>query len=70
MWAKIKGYKVLVFNVFVTAALAGVEVTSYLTGVRWGDVFDPQTALWITVGVAVVNIVLRFLTTGPVGSPK
>lgn len=53
-------------TVIVGAAIAAV---GFLQGVNWIDVIpnDPQTQGWVTTGLGVVMLVLRFLTTTPVG---
>lgn len=53
-------------TVIVGAAIAAV---GFLQGVSWVDVIpdDPATQGWVTTGLGVVMLVLRFLTTTPVG---
>jgi hypothetical protein len=45
------------------------EIVSYLAGVDWTSLTsNPRAALAYTVGLMVLNIILRFATTGPVGA--
>ena len=44
------------------------ELISYLSGVEWTSlVSNPRVAVAFSVGLTVMNIVLRFMTTRPVG---
>jgi hypothetical protein len=47
--------------------LAG-EVVGYLANVEWSSLTsNPRAAVAYSVGLTVLNIVLRFVTTAPVG---
>ena len=62
----LKGYR----TVLVNLALALVAVTDYFvaSGSIIGALFDsPRQAALAVAGVNVLNILLRFVTTGPVG---
>lgn len=44
------------------------EIVSYLAGVDWTSITqNPRVALAYTIGLTVLNIFLRFITTKPVG---
>ena len=53
-----KGYRTLAVNIlsFLVLILGGLT----------GQITDPETVRYIAVALAIVNIVLRFLTDGPV----
>lgn len=68
--SRLKGYRTQIFNVLsavgttlllILAALQTIDVSSFLT--------PQQTLAWV-VFINVANIVLRQLTTGPVGGNK
>ena len=61
MEVKMKGYKTLAFNGLV--AVGGAALT-YAAGVDWTQYVSPQTAIII---VTVANMVLRLMTSTPVG---
>jgi hypothetical protein len=58
-----KGYRTIAINAGV-AGLAGT--VAYLGNIDWSSV-DPRAAIIAPGLVALLNIGLRFLTTGPVG---
>lgn len=59
----LKGWRTLLWNGVVVAG--GTAALQYFAGVNWVDYVGPVYAMWI---VAAVNILLRTLTTGPVGT--
>ncbi len=56
-----KGYRTLIVN---GAIVAGVALLHYAAGVDWTQFVAPDTAAYIVGGL---NLVLRFVTTTPVG---
>lgn len=56
-----KGFRTLALNL-------AVAVVGVLIATDWTAITDPKTAGLIVTAVGVANTVLRFLTTGPVGS--
>lgn len=61
-----KGWRTVVLN----ALLVLLAVTDYLvsaSGILPSVFSDPKQAAAIVVGVNVVNVVLRFVTTTPIG---
>jgi hypothetical protein len=53
--------------VLIAAVLLLTELVGWLAGFGgWGAIFDVKVAMMITIGVNVLNIVLRFVTTTPV----
>jgi hypothetical protein len=57
-----KGYRTLALN---GAIVIGTAALTWLAGVNWTDYVSPSVALVITGGA---NLVLRLVTTTPVGS--
>ncbi len=65
-----KGYRTILINFALASLALAAEITSWLTAFDWAAWLPPQYALWVIVGVNIANIVLRFVTTTPVGSAK
>ncbi len=57
-----KGYRTLLFNGGLVALIA---VLHYIAGLNLGDY--GITGATATIAVAVINFILRFITTTPVG---
>ena len=65
------GWRTIMFNVVAAIPLVGGELASALTGFDWGKVVSSsQTAALLGVGVLALNIVLRTMTTGPIGTQE
>ena len=56
------GYRTLTFN-------AVVALLTAVVGYNWGDILPPKYALIGIVIVNVANMILRAITTTPVGKP-
>lgn len=58
-------------TVFINAALALVaisaELAQFLVGFDWTTIMSARAAGFVVIAVNVLNIVLRFMTTAPVG---
>jgi len=72
MIQKLKDYwlysRTIFLNVLALAAGLLSELLSWAVGVDWVSVFsDPRKAMVFTVVINVMNIVLRYWTTKPVG---
>ena len=59
-----KGYRTVVINGIVTVGAVAAECAD-VPGLE--HLIGEQTAMKLIAGVAVANIVLRFITTTPVG---
>lgn len=55
----IRGYRTVAINVVTLVVLVATALT--------GQITDPVTLRYIAGGLAVGNVILRFLTTTPVG---
>jgi hypothetical protein len=62
-----KGYRIVLINSALATLALAAEIASWLTAFDWGAWLPPQYALWVIVTVNVANIILRFVTTTPVG---
>ena len=56
----LRGYRTVCINVLTLAVL--------IIGGLTGQITDPVVLRWMAIGLTVGNIILRFLTTGSVGS--
>ncbi len=63
-----KGYRTQIFNVLNAVSSASLLILAYLQTVDLSSILSPKEALMWIVGINVVNIILRQLTTGPVGN--
>ena len=63
MWKRLKGWKTVIINAFFVV----LSFVALLDGQNWALIFPPAQAAWITLGIAVINILLRMRTTTPVG---
>ena len=54
----LKGYRTVLINVITLAVL--------LVGGLTGEITDPVTLRYMAIALTVLNIILRWLTTGPV----
>lgn len=69
MKLSLKGWRTIAFNV----ALAAAAVFEYLaasTGIVERVISDPKQGALVVLGVSIVNVLLRFITTGPVGKKE
>jgi hypothetical protein len=69
---RIKGWWLYSRTIFLNVAsillLVLNEITSYLVGADWASVIhNPKLLFFVTVGINVLNVVLRVVTTGPIG---
>jgi hypothetical protein len=65
--ARLKGWRTIILNALIAAGMVALEIVQYADGVPWREVLPDQYALYVVIGVNVLNIVLRSITTTPVG---
>lgn len=53
-----KGFRTLIFNIATLVIVLG--------GAATGQIENPETLRYIAIAVTAANVILRFLTTGPV----
>ena len=58
-----KGWRTIGFNVVNILSAAGVIIALP----QWHDVIPQAYLAWWLLGTAIANVVLRMVTTGPVG---
>lgn len=70
LYARVKAVfgnsKTIFTNVLGFASMAWVEVGTDLMGFDWDTVFKHEVAVTIGISLSLVNLVLRYVTTGPV----
>ena len=66
--AKLKGWKTVAWNSMVAVSGVGLYLIDQLQTVDFSKVLTPSTVGWIMVGLAVVGIVLRAVTTNAIGA--
>ena len=66
-----KGWRTIAANTLSGALLSAsplvLPILEQIQFVPWGEVVDGRTAVFITLAVNLLNIVLRYATTTPVG---
>ena len=70
MLARLKGWRTVAFNALTGAASVALLVLGYLQTVDLSSVLSPRDALFAAVAINVANIVLRAVTTTPLGAEK
>ena len=71
---QLKGFRTRLFGAFVAVA-GGLlplfsELTGYLQGLDWQQYLPANQAPWAMLAIGLIVIVLRYMTTGPVGTSK
>jgi hypothetical protein len=67
---RLKGWRTVAINAFLAIAALIAEILAALAGFDWSTIVSPMWLPWVLIGVTVLNIVLRWLTTTPVGVAK
>lgn len=67
MLAALKGWRTVALNALTGAASVTLLVLAYLESVDLSAILSPRDALLAAIAINVANIVLRALTTTPVG---
>lgn len=64
-WERWEGYRTIALNAAYVVFIILVEVVGWLNGFNaWDSIFsNPKVSALVTVGLGVLNIVLRTLTT-------
>ena len=62
-----KGWRTVVVNGAIGVLAIAGEVVNFALGFDWKTVIPPEYAPWAILSLNVVNIVLRGVTTGPIG---
>lgn len=61
-----KGWRTVIFNTVAGIPLIGAQIASALVGFDWAAI-SPKYAAWCGLAVFVLNIVLRAVTSSPMG---
>lgn len=65
-WAP-KGWRTVIFNAVASVPVIGAQLADALGGFDWTKVLAPQNAAWAGLALLMANIILRSVTTSPVG---
>lgn len=63
-----KGWRTLAFNLLAAIPLVGAPLTDALMGFDWSLFFDKASAATMTLAVTIGNVLLRAVTSTPLGS--
>jgi len=68
MWKRLKGWRTVIFNGSAIVLLSLSPFVSYLVSADWSSIIhNPKTLFAVTVGLNLCNILLRVITTTPLG---
>lgn len=67
MLQKLKGYRTIIFGTLLAASGAILEILVMLQAIDLSFLFSPRSAVIANIVIGVMVVVLRFVTTGPVG---
>lgn len=71
MWVTIKSWwrysRTIFINVLAALSLVLADIIGFLIGLDWNIVLSPRAAFYTAMAFNIVNIGLRYITTGPVG---
>ena len=70
IWARLEGWRTIVINLAMAIGFALAEVMAYMAVVDWREFIDPIYAPWVVVGINVLNIILRHITTKPASTKQ
>ncbi len=62
-----KGWRTVVINALVGLPMLAGQLLTLLAGFDFGAVMSPTAATWALLAVNAINIVMRNLTTTPLG---
>jgi hypothetical protein len=65
---KLKGYKTIVWNAFLAMAAPVAVALQQLGAIDWSQYVGPIGAIGIGFVIAAIGVLLRYITTGPVGA--
>jgi hypothetical protein len=65
--AKLKGWRTIIINAVIGGAALLLTVIDSLQGVDIAPLLPPQWTPRVIAGMAVAGVLLRLITTGPVG---
>lgn len=67
VWFSPKGWRTVAANAAVGLPMVLAEILNFAIGIDWKEVMPAGYAPLIVIGVNVLNIVLRAVTTTPMG---
>lgn len=70
MLQKLKGYRTVIFGTALAASGAVLEILMLMQTIDLGFLFTPRSAVIANIVIGVLVVVLRFVTTGPVGKDE
>jgi hypothetical protein len=66
----LKGFRTALINGVMAVSVAVLALTAELVGFNWSAFFEAKWAPVIIIGINLLNIFLRWVTTTPWGQPK
>lgn len=65
---KLKGWKTIIWNVFIAVAAPLAIALQQLGAIDWSQYVGPIGAVFIGLAIGIIGIAFRVVTTGPVGA--
>lgn len=65
LWRRWEGWRTILINLVMAIGFALAEIMAYLSIVDWREFIPPEYAPWVVVGINLLNIILRHVTTKP-----
>ena len=65
-----KGWRTVLVNAGLAVLWVAAEVARYLAGFDWAAIVPPDRLPYVLLMVNVANIILRVITTTPVGHAR
>lgn len=59
MFNMLRRWRTWIFNIAAALLVLAPDILQGLAGFDWGTIIPPQYMPWFTVGVIVVNVVMR-----------
>jgi hypothetical protein len=67
MMAWLKGWRTALFNGLVAAGVVLGEILQFAVGFNWESIVSARQAAYVVLGINIANILLRAVTTTPIG---
>jgi hypothetical protein len=65
--ARLRGWRTVIWGMLLTAAGPLIETLDLLRAVDWTPLLTARNVALASIGIGVVTLWLRWVTTGPVG---
>lgn len=67
LFPQFKGWRTVILNGASAGLILASELVAFAAGFNWGSILSVEAAAYMTLGVNLANIVMRFATNTAVG---